>query len=92
MGVELKLYKGDSMKIVEVIKVVICLTLLIGKKNVLAEGQQYHYHSGTNQQPWDQHQLRGRTVHRKEAAAGWWLTEDYSHPRRRRHVHNDVQP
>lgn len=39
------------MKIVEVIKVVICLTLLIGKKNVLAEGQQYHYNSGTNQQP-----------------------------------------
>lgn len=38
------------MKIVEVIKVVICLTLLIGKKNVLAEGQQYHYISGTNQQ------------------------------------------
>lgn len=48
---ELKLYKGDSMKIVEVIKVVICLTLLIGKKNVLAGGQQYHYNSGTNQQP-----------------------------------------
>ncbi|KAF7136210.1 hypothetical protein RHSIM_Rhsim08G0047500 [Rhododendron simsii] len=82
---------GDNMKIVEVIKVVICLILLIGKKNVLAEGEQYHYNSG-RMESGDQHQVRGRTVHRKEAAAGWWLTEDYSHPQRRRHVHNDVQP
>lgn len=38
------------MKILVVIKVVLCLTLLIGKKNVLAEGRQYYYNSGRDEQ------------------------------------------
>ncbi|KAA8530160.1 hypothetical protein F0562_004869 [Nyssa sinensis] len=77
------------MKIPLVIKVVILVSLLSKQQTTAArppcssgvEGLWDH----------DQHRQMGRRMDR-QVKVSWWLSEDYSLPRRRRPIHNNLDP
>ncbi|CAL5325650.1 unnamed protein product [Camellia sinensis] len=76
---------GITMRVVVVIKVVVCLLSLLGDRQQhksLADGQ-VHY-KGVMMGTQDQNRKMGRRVLLgKQETASWWLSEDYSMPRRR---------
>nr|DAD30727.1 TPA_asm: hypothetical protein HUJ06_009578 [Nelumbo nucifera] len=71
-----------------VIKIVICLALLTPIKQTFAKPR----FSEAGRESLDQHHAMGRRHLHAKVAAPWWWSADYSPVRRRRPVHNKLDP